>query len=93
MMMMGQAGGGVRRPYNLNVSVNFNNLFNNVNFANPIGNLTSGRFGQSTATQSGFGGFGGGGGAAAVVHRQTAVSSSRRDLVGKHCAIQYARRP
>jgi len=61
-MMMGQAGGGVRRPYNLNVSVNFNNLFNNVNFANPIGNLTSGRFGQSTATQSGFGGFGGGGG-------------------------------
>jgi len=62
MMMMGQAGGGVRRPYNLNVSVNFNNLFNNVNFANPIGNLTSGRFGQSTATQSGFGGFGGGGG-------------------------------
>lgn len=60
----GMFGGGAeaRKPYNLNVSVNFNNLFNNVNFASPIGNLSSGRFGQSTSTIGGFGGFGGGGG-------------------------------
>ncbi len=62
-MMMGPGGGGdVRKPYNLNLSVNFQNLFNNVNFGNPIGNLNSGRFGQSTSTVAGFGGFGGGGG-------------------------------
>ena len=60
MMMMG--GGNERKPYNLNISVNVQNLFNNVNFGTPIGNLNSGRFGQSTSTTGGFGGFGGGGG-------------------------------
>ena len=66
---MGGGGGGgfwggsdARKPYNLNIGVNFTNLFNNVNFANPVGNLSSSRFGQYTATAGGFGGFGGGGG-------------------------------
>ena len=62
MGMGGPGGGGERKPYNLNLSVNFQNLFNNVNFNAPIGNISSGRFGQSTSTSSGFGGFGGGGG-------------------------------
>ncbi len=58
-------GGNERKPYNLNVGLNFNNLFNNVNFGTPIGNLSSSRFGQSTSISGGFGGFGGGGGGAA----------------------------
>lgn len=63
----GGFGGGFgegRRPYNLSIGLNFNNLFNTVNLASPIGNLSSSRFGQSVATSSGFGGFGGGGGGA-----------------------------
>jgi hypothetical protein len=56
-------GGDVRKPYNLNLSLSINNLFNNVNFGSPVGNLSSSRFGQSTSTiGGGFGGFGGGGG-------------------------------
>jgi hypothetical protein len=67
----GGGGGGalfggpeVRRPYNLNLGISFNNLFNTVNYGQPIGNITSGRFGQSTSTTGGFnfGGVGGGGG-------------------------------
>lgn len=64
----GPGGGGffggpeVRRPYNLNLSINFNNLLNNVNFGTPVGNISSFRFGQSTSTSGGFGGFGPGGG-------------------------------
>ncbi len=58
-------GGEVRKPYNLNIGISFNNLFNNVNFGSPIGNLASSRFGQSTSTLGGFGGFGGGGGGSA----------------------------
>ena len=71
MMMGGGPGGGGdgRKPYNLNLSVNFNNLFNNVNLNNPVGNLASGRFGQSTSTSFGFGGFGGGGGGCASANR------------------------
>ena len=55
-------GGNERKPYNLNLSVSFNNLLNKVNFGAPTSNLASGRFGQYTSTSSGFGGFGGGGG-------------------------------
>jgi Carboxypeptidase regulatory-like domain/TonB dependent receptor len=62
MMMGGGPGGGGRRPYNLNLSVQVTNLFNTVNLNNPVGNLTSFRFGQSTGTSGGFGGFGGFGG-------------------------------
>ena len=67
-MRMGGGGGGfggggdVRRPYNLSVGLEINNLFNIVNLANPQGSLTSSRFGQSTSTAGGFGPFGGGGG-------------------------------
>lgn len=57
----GFAGGDARRPYNLNVGISVNNLFNTVNFNNPTGNLSSARFGQPTSTRGGFGGFGPGG--------------------------------
>jgi hypothetical protein len=53
----GGFGGGGNGRYNLTFSLNFQNILNHVNFANPVGNLGSGFFGQSTAT-SGFGGFG-----------------------------------
>ncbi len=53
-------GGDTRKPYNLNVGINFTNIFNNVNFGSPIGVLNSNRFGQSVSTAGGFGGFGGG---------------------------------
>jgi hypothetical protein len=55
-------GGNENKPYNLNVGINVNNLFNTVNFSNPVGSLSSSRFGQYTSTGGGFGGFGGGGG-------------------------------
>ncbi|HEX6719392.1 MAG TPA: hypothetical protein VF088_19970, partial [Pyrinomonadaceae bacterium] len=55
----GGAGGGTGR-YNLTFSLNFNNLLNHTNFANPVGNLGSLLFGQSTSTAGGFGGFGAG---------------------------------
>lgn len=58
-------GGDGRKPYNLNVSINFNNLLNTVNYNNPVSSLSSGRFGQSTNIAGGFGGFGGGGGGTA----------------------------
>jgi hypothetical protein len=68
-MRMGGPGGGFggdnRKPYNLNVGIFVSNLFNNVNLNNPIGSLTSSRFGQSTSTGGGFGGFGGFGGGGA----------------------------
>jgi len=53
----GGGAGGTGR-YNLTFSVNFNNLLNHTNFANPVGNLGSLLFGQSTSTAGGFGGFG-----------------------------------
>lgn len=74
-MMMGGGGGDGRKPYNLNVGINFQNLLNNVNFGTPVGNLASNRFGQSTSTAGGFfggfggGGFGGGGGSASANRR------------------------
>jgi hypothetical protein len=43
--------------------VNFNNILNHVNLANPVGNLSSRLFGESTATAGGFGGFGAAGAA------------------------------
>ncbi len=59
----GFGGGGSGGRYNLTFSVNFQNLLNHVNLNNPVGNIGSSLFGQSTATTGGFGGFGGGGGA------------------------------
>jgi hypothetical protein len=65
----GFGGGGERKPYNLNVGININNLFNNVNYGTPVGNLNSSRFGRSTSISGGFGGFGGGGGGSAANRR------------------------
>jgi hypothetical protein len=59
----GQGGGGgsSESPYNLQFSINVRNIFNRVNFGNPVGNLSSQLFGQSLSSAGGFG-FGGGGG-------------------------------
>ena len=65
----GGFGGDNRKPYNLNVNVQISNLFNNVNFAPPVGNMASSRFGEYTSTVGGFGGFGGGGGGGAANRR------------------------
>jgi hypothetical protein len=56
----GGPGGGGNGRYNLTFSLNFQNLLNHPNLNNPVGNLGSALFGQSTATAGGFGGFGGG---------------------------------
>jgi hypothetical protein len=58
----GQGGGGeaeAGRRYNLNLSVNIQNLFNHTNLGTPVGNLSSPFFGQSLSTGGGFGGGGG----------------------------------
>ena len=63
------AGGGIGVPgggaaeakrYTMQFSVNFQNLLNKVNLANPTGSLSSPSFGESLSLQR-FGGFGGGG--------------------------------
>jgi hypothetical protein len=56
----GGGGGNAGGRYNLTFSVNFNNILNHTNLGNPVGNLGSQLFGQSTSTTGGFGGFGGG---------------------------------
>ena len=60
-----QGGGGAAPPaekrYNLNVSINFQNLLNHVNLGTPVGNLSSPSFGESVGLGGSFGGFGGGG--------------------------------
>ena len=53
-------GGAERSPYNLNLGVRINNLFNTVNEGNPVGSLNSPFFGLPVSTAGGFG-FGGGG--------------------------------
>jgi hypothetical protein len=63
-----QGGGGgaaSEKRYNLNVSINFQNLLNRVNLAPPVGNLSSPSFGESLALGGAFGGFGGSGGGSA----------------------------
>ncbi len=52
------------KRYNLTFSVNIQNLFNHTNLGQPIGNLSSPRFGESFSTSGNFG-FGPGGSAAA----------------------------
>jgi hypothetical protein len=51
-------GGNAGGRYSLTFSLNFNNILNHTNLANPVGNLSSRLFGQSTSTIGGFGGFG-----------------------------------
>ncbi|MBK6590216.1 MAG: TonB-dependent receptor [Acidobacteria bacterium] len=63
-------GGDARKPYNLSVGINVQNLFNIVNLNTPSGSLSSSRFGQSTSTGGGFGGFGGFGGGGASANRR-----------------------
>jgi hypothetical protein len=59
----GPSGGAPsEKRFNLNVSINFQNLFNRVNLGTPVGNLLSPNFGQSLGLAGSFGGFGGGGG-------------------------------
>ena len=69
----GAAPGSANRPaggpspekrYTLTFSVNIQNLLNTTNLSNPIANLSSPRFGESTSTAGSFG-FGPGGSAAA----------------------------
>jgi len=63
-----QGGGGgpaSEKRYNLNVSLNFQNLLNHVNLGLPVGNLASPSFGESLGLGGAFGGFGGPGGSSA----------------------------
>jgi hypothetical protein len=61
----GPQGGSAAAPsekrYNLNVSINFQNLLNHVNLATPVGNLSSPSFGESLALGGTVGGLGAGG--------------------------------
>jgi hypothetical protein len=56
-----QGGPSGEKRYNLTVSINFQNLLNNVNLGTPVGNLLSPSFGESVNLSGSFGGFGGGG--------------------------------
>ena len=48
------------KRFNLNVSINFQNLLNRVNLATPVGNLSSPSFGESLGLSPSFGGNAGG---------------------------------
>ena len=63
----GGPGGGppAEKRFTLNVSINFQNLFNHVNLSTPVGNLSSPSFGESLGLGGAFGGGGGGGSAGA----------------------------
>ena len=50
------------KRFNLNVSINFQNILNHVNLGTPVGNLSSPSFGESIGLAGAFGGFGGQGG-------------------------------
>jgi hypothetical protein len=54
----GGFGGGERKPYNLNLGISVENLFNTVNFGSPVGSLSSNRFGEFISTGGGFRGGG-----------------------------------
>jgi hypothetical protein len=47
------------KRYNLNVSINFQNILNRVNLSTPVGNLSSPSFGESLGLAPTFGGLGG----------------------------------
>ncbi len=65
----GFGGGSAAKRYNLTLSASSRNLINHVNLGQPVGDLSSPFFGQSTSIGGGFGpgggGPGGGGGGAA----------------------------
>jgi hypothetical protein len=54
-------GAQSEKRFNLNVSINFQNLLNHVNLSRPEGNLSSPSFGESLGLAGSFGGFVGGG--------------------------------
>lgn len=56
------AGAAAEKRYTVNVSINFQNIFNHVNLGPPVGNLSSPSFGESVGLGGSFGGFGGAGG-------------------------------
>lgn len=60
----GGGGPAAEKRYTVTFSVNILNLLNTTNLSNPIGNLSSPRFGESTSTSGAFG-FGPSGSAAA----------------------------
>jgi hypothetical protein len=60
----GSGGPAGEKRYTLTFSANILNLLNSTNLSNPIGNLSSPRFGESTSTSGSFG-FGPSGSAAA----------------------------
>lgn len=57
----GPGGAASEKRFNLNVSINFQNLLNHVNLSRPEGNLSSPNFGESLGLAGSFGGFAGGG--------------------------------
>ncbi len=76
MVAVGPGGPGPQgapqseKRFNLNVSINFQNLLNHVNLSAPVGNLSSPSFGESLALGGAFGGFGGGGGNSGAGNRR-----------------------
>ena len=54
----GFGGGSERSPYNLNLGVRVNNIFNIVNEGSPVGSLSSPFFGQPVSSAGSFGRFG-----------------------------------
>jgi len=59
------AAQAAEKRYTINVSINFQNIFNHVNLGPPVGNLSSPSFGESLGLGGNFGGFGGAGGGSA----------------------------
>jgi hypothetical protein len=57
----GSAAAPSEKRYNLNVSINFQNILNHVNLATPVGNLSSPSFGESLGLGGVIGGLGAGG--------------------------------
>lgn len=57
----GAGGAPSEKRFNLNVSINFQNILNHVNLSRPEGNLSSPNFGESLGLAGSFGGFAGGG--------------------------------
>ena len=66
----GSPAASSEKRYNLNVSINFQNLLNRVNLGTPVGNLSSPSFGESLGLGGAFGGFGGGGGSTGAGNRR-----------------------
>jgi hypothetical protein len=73
----GFGGGDTPKRYNLTFGVNFQNIFNHVNLARPVGNLSSSNFGISTASAGNFGGFGGRGGGGSTPFNRLIEASIR----------------